>query len=136
MAHLHWHKIFEEVEFTAVRSRGPGGQNVNKVSSAAQLTWHYLNSCHLTGEQKQAIRIKLATRINSRNEIYLRSDEYRDYPRNQERCRQKLQEMIAAAVFKPKPRRPTKPTRASKVRKLVAKTRRSDTKKMRQKIRD
>jgi ribosome-associated protein len=131
---LDWQQIEREIVWTAVRSRGPGGQNVNKVSSAAQLNWDFQASQALTVEQKSLLHRKLVNRINQDGQVYLRSDEYRDLPRNQDRCLAKLKEMVAQAFHKPKPRRATKPTRASKIRKRESKTKRGETKKWRQKV--
>lgn len=129
-----WHQIEREIQWTAVRSRGPGGQNVNKVSSAAQLNWNFRASEGLTEEEKSLVFRKLAHRINQESEVYLRSDEYRDFPRNKNRCLEKLHELLLGAFHKPKPRRATKPTRASKLRKQESKTKRAQTKKLRQKV--
>lgn len=125
--------IETEPRFEAIRSRGPGGQNVNKVSSAAMLIWPFFESRGLTAEEKEVINSKLCNIINSENEIILRSDEYRDQIRNKERCLEKLRVILEAALFRPKPRKPTKPTRASKERKLKQKSHRGDVKKLRRK---
>ena len=124
-------RIYAEVNFTAVRSRGPGGQNVNKVSSAAVLFWNFENSVSVTSEQKALIRLKLSSHINKEGEFYIRSDEYRDLERNKFRCLEKLEGLLTQAFHRPKPRRATKPTRASKQRRLESKRRRGDTKRQR-----
>ncbi|MEQ1876162.1 MAG: alternative ribosome rescue aminoacyl-tRNA hydrolase ArfB [Bdellovibrionia bacterium] len=115
----------------AVRSRGPGGQNVNKVSSAALLFWKFETSPSISAEQKHLIRAKLPNWVNKEGEIFVRSDEYRDLERNKARCLEKLEELLTRAFHRPKPRRATKPTRASKQRRLDTKKRRGDTKKQR-----
>jgi ribosome-associated protein len=120
-----------EVQFEAVRSRGPGGQNINKVSSAACLYWNYLDSLFLSIEQKSLIRTKLANFINRDHQVFLRSDEFRDLERNKSRCIEKLKELLKIAFHKPKTRKPTKPTRASKERKRVSKSHRSKVKSLR-----
>jgi ribosome-associated protein len=126
--------IEREVVFIAVRSRGPGGQNVNKVSSAALLLWDFNLSFMISAEQKARIRFKLPSHINKEGQIYLRSDEFRDLERNKARCLEKLDALLKQAFHQDKPRRPTKPTRASKIRKLDSKKNRGDTKKLRQKV--
>src|SRR5690349_11095560 len=98
-----------EVFFKAVRSRGPGGQNVNKVSSAALLYWDFAYSRLLTEFQKQKLTTKLQAMINSDNQIYLRSDEFRDLEQNKSRCLEKLVDAIELALHVPKKRRATKP---------------------------
>ncbi len=126
--------ITQEVDFTAVRSRGPGGQNVNKVSSAAFLTWDFLNSKGLSEQEKQVVGMKLNNFINSENLLYLKSDEFRDLPRNKARSLEKLENILLQAFHVPKKRKATKPTKSSKVRNRESKARRSDTKKMRAKV--
>lgn len=120
-----------EVSFQAVRSRGPGGQNVNKVASCALVTWNFESSTLLTPEEKSRLREKLARALNSNGEIQLRSDEFRDLTRNKARALEKLAERVDAALAIPRPRKATRPTRASVVRRQEAKTRRSQAKKMR-----
>lgn len=125
-----------EVVFKAVRSRGPGGQNVNKVSSAAQLTWDYEHSLLLTPEQKHRIQLKLSSYISNEGFFSLRSDEYRDLERNKVRCLEKLADLVTQALHVPKKRRPTKPTKASQVKRRDAKSRRGEIKKWRGKVQD
>ena len=125
-----------EVVFKAVRSRGPGGQNVNKVSSAAQMSWEFEHSLLLTPEQKSRVRFKLANLITTEGVLMLRSDEFRDLERNKVRCLEKLAAHVQAALHVPKKRRATKPTRASQVRRRDKKSRRGEVKKLRGKIRD
>lgn len=132
--HLNLDRLRAEVVFQAVRSRGPGGQNVNKVSSAALLTWDFMYSLLLTDEQKARVADKLQSIINSEYQIFIRSDEFRDLERNKVRCLEKLAERVREALFVPKKRKRTKPTRASKERKLEHKKRRSQTKKWRGKV--
>lgn len=126
--------IAQEVDFTAVRSRGPGGQNVNKVSSAAFLTWDFLKSNGLSEQEKQVVGMKLNNFINSENLIFLKSDEFRDLPRNKTRVLEKLENILIQAFHVPKKRKATRPTKASKARNRESKSRRSDTKKLRSKI--
>ena len=127
-------ELRKEVNFVAVRSRGPGGQNVNKVSSAAILYWNFDDSKLITEQQKELIRHKLQSSVNKENQLYTRSDEFRDLEQNKSRCLEKLETLLRTAFHKQKKRTATKPTRSSKLRKLESKSRRSETKKMRQKI--
>jgi ribosome-associated protein len=120
-----------EVSFQAQRGRGPGGQNVNKVASCALLAWNFEASGLLTAEQKARLRHRLSGSLNSHGEIQLRSDEFRDLERNKARALEKLAERVAAALFVPKPRKATRPTRASRIRLKESKTRRSQAKKLR-----
>ena len=127
-------KIRSEIQFSAVRSRGPGGQNVNKVSSAAQLKWDFMLSEVLTENQKNLINEKLYNFINKNEELYLRSDEFRDLERNKARCLDKLEQLLKKAFHKPKPRKKTKPSKAAKKKRLDAKRQRGETKRNRKKI--
>lgn len=131
-----WQQIEREIDWSAARSRGPGGQNVNKVASAALLTWDFSASSALSEEEKFLVREKLARRISQDQFLYLRSDESRDFPRNKQRCLEKLRELLNQALHRPKPRRATKPTRASKVRRKEGKRRRGEIKKMRGRVRE
>lgn len=124
-----------EIWFSAVRSGGPGGQNVNKVSSAAILFWPYLESQLLSEEQKLEMGQKLKNWINKKGEIYIRSEETRDLERNRQNCIAKLESLVAKALHKPKKRYKTKPTRASQKKRVESKQRRGDIKKKRSKVR-
>ncbi len=121
----------DEIEFTYVRSSGPGGQNVNKVNSKAVLRWNVLSSRVLNPATRARLFEKLGTRISGEGDLVLASDRFRDQGRNREDCLTKLRELVAAALTPPKPRKETKPTRSSKRRKLDSKSRHSDKKKMR-----
>jgi ribosome-associated protein len=123
-----------EVFFKAVRSRGPGGQNVNKVSSAALLYWDYQYSRLLTEFQKQKLTVRLAAMINSDNQIYLRSDEFRDLEQNKSRCLEKLSDAIEMALHVPIKRKQTKPTYSSKQKRHETKKNRGETKRLRGKV--
>ncbi len=130
---MKFEQIRTEVDFVAVRSRGPGGQNVNKVSSAACLYWFYQQSSGLSDYEKHMVAAKLQSWTNKDNQIYIRSDEFRDLEQNKRRCLEKLEGMLQLAFHRPKARRATKPTRASKERKLEAKARRGKIKDLRRK---
>lgn len=126
--------IRNEVSMVAVRSRGPGGQNVNKVSSAAQLFWNFQTSNGLTHAEKYLVASKLRNLINSEDQIYLRADEFRDLERNRERALEKLEMFLTKALHKPKARKATKPTYSSKVKKRETKVKRSEVKQGRRRV--
>jgi ribosome-associated protein len=123
-----------EFRFTAIRSRGAGGQNVNKVSSAALLKWNIFASSALSLEERELILSKLAARINSEGELYIKSDEFRDLEKNKKRCLEKLEELLEKAFYKAPLRKATKATRASKERKLEKKSHKGQIKKLRRKV--
>lgn len=127
-------QLAREVSFHAQRGRGPGGQNVNKVASAVLLTWDYASSALLDAAQKARIGLKLAAALNSRGEVQIRSDEFRDQERNKARAVQKLAVKVADALFVPKARRATKPTKSALLRRQEAKVQRSRTKRLRGKV--
>ncbi len=121
-----------EIEFISQRSRGPGGQNVNKTNSSVQLRWSYLESQILNDEQKSTIRRKLSAIINTENVLYIRSDVHRDQDMNKKEVLQRLQQSLIKAFHKPKPRRATKPTKSSQRKRVETKRHKSEIKKSRQ----
>mgnify|MGYP000106046914 CR=1 FL=1 len=118
----------EEFEFRYDRSSGPGGQNVNKVNSKVTLRWSVVNSTSLPEEVRARLLQKLGGRITKNGEIVVASQRYRDQPRNQEDCLEKVRKMLEQVATAPKRRKPTKPTRGSRERRLKDKRVRSDTK--------
>jgi ribosome-associated protein len=130
---IDYQKIESEIRLSAQRSRGPGGQHVNKTSSSAQLKWNYLESQALSEFNKRLIAEKLSNHINKIGEITLRSDSSRDLESNKKEVIQKLFDLIAKATKREKKRIATKPTYGSKIRKLDSKKKRSDLKKNRTK---
>lgn len=117
-----------EFEFTFVRSSGPGGQNVNKVSSKARLRWPVAETQSLPPEVKDRFTARYHRRLTTEGELILTSQRYRDQAKNVGDCLQKLREMIDAVVDVPKPRKKTKPTRGSKERRLRNKRDRAERK--------
>jgi len=123
-----------EVSFKAVRSSGPGGQNVNKVSSRAQLYWDFKLSNLLTNEQKALVELKLQNLINREGLIFLSSDEFRDLERNKHRCLEKLLQFLTSAFHTPKLRKKTKPSISSRIKKLEKKKKHGIQKSLRRKV--
>jgi ribosome-associated protein len=120
-----------EIRWSFARSGGPGGQNVNKVASKAELRWDVVNSPSLPAEVKSRFLVLFGSRITVDGELIIISQRYRDQGRNREDCLAKLRAMMRQAATAPRPRKATKPTRASKLNRLRAKKRRSETKKSR-----
>jgi len=117
-----------EIEESFVRASGPGGQHVNKVSSAVQLKFDARRSPGLPNDV--AIRLmKLAgSRLTLDGVIVIVAQSQRSQKRNREEALERLLEMIREAAIKPQVRRPTKPTKASKERRLVSKDKRASIK--------
>lgn len=121
----------DEFDWSYARSGGPGGQNVNKVSSKAVLRWSVANSRSLPSHVKHRLVALNRRRVTTEGDLVIMSQQYRDQERNRQDCLEKLAAMIREAATIPKARRATKPTRGSQVRRLAAKKRRSATKSMR-----
>lgn len=112
----------KEFNWSFVRSSGPGGQNVNKTNTCAVLTWNIPESKSLTEEVKSRLLQKLAHQITQLGEIQIRSQSNRSQGLNQEDCVKKLYELLARALFVPKKRVKTKPTKSSVRRRLKNKS--------------
>jgi len=108
------------VETRAVRASGPGGQNVNKVSSKIQM-WIDLGLVGFSPDELARVRESLKSRLDDRGRLLLSSQETRDQHRNLEDCKAKAAELIRAGMRRPKVRRPTRPTRSSKERRFEQK---------------
>ena len=121
----------DELEFSFVRSSGPGGQNVNKVNSKAVLRWAVAASPSLPGAVKARFLTKFASRLTVDGEILINSQRYRDQGRNIQDCREKLQAMIASVATPPVKRRATKPSHGSIQRRLTTKRTQSNRKSQR-----
>lgn len=117
-----------ELRLSFARSGGPGGQNVNKVSSKAVLHFDALTSPSLPPDVRERFLKRFASRVTNAGEIVIHSDEFRDQPKNIQSCYDKLRQMVLAVLKPPKKRRATKPTRGSKVRRLKDKKSRSQVK--------
>lgn len=110
------------------RSTGPGGQNVNKVSTKVELRWTPATSIAFSEHNHAYLLRRLAARLTGDGELVVTCDEHRTQIRNRETARMKMAQIIRQALERPKKRRPTKPTRASVQRRISAKKRRSQTK--------
>lgn len=110
-----------ELTFQASRSGGPGGQNVNKVSSKVEVWFSIEQSQLLTPEQKERLLHKLAPRLNKEGLLHLSSQEDRSQLRNKEIVTQKLHQLLEQALQRPKPRHKTKPTKSSVQERLASK---------------
>lgn len=122
----------DELHWSFVRSGGPGGQNVNKVASKAVLRWNLAVSPAVPDEVKNRFRAQQRRRITTAGEVVISSQRFRDQERNRQDCLDKLRDLLLQAAARPRPRKPTRPSRGSQVRRVEAKRRRSATKARRQ----
>lgn len=118
------------IEISFVRSSGPGGQNVNKRSTKAQLRVA-LQDVPLNERAMRRLRRLAGNAITMGDELLIESDETRSQARNRRACMDRLRELVARAVIEPKLRRATKPTKGSVRRRLESKTKRAQTKRLR-----
>jgi len=120
-----------DLEWSAARGSGPGGQNVNKVASKVELRFDLAGTPALNWAVKERLRSLAANRLDSEGRILITCQESRDQRSNLEAALRKLRQLILKALVPPKRRRPTKPTRASKERRLDSKRVHSDKKRRR-----
>jgi len=121
----------EEIELNFIRSPGPGGQNVNKVSSAVQLRFNVQGSPSIPQDVKQRL-IKLAgKRLNSEGVLIIEARQYRSQDRNRQAALERLVRLVQQACIPPKSRQKTRPSHAAILRRLETKRKRSEIKRMR-----
>lgn len=120
-----------ELEERFIRSSGPGGQNVNKVSTAVELRFDVRRSPSLPAHVCTRLKRLAGRRLTDDGVLVIRAERFRTQERNRDDARERLFDLIRKAAIVPKRRVPTKPTRASKERRLDDKTKRSRTKHLR-----
>ncbi|MCA0932845.1 aminoacyl-tRNA hydrolase [Lutimonas saemankumensis] len=125
--------IKEEIEYTAVRSGGPGGQHANKVSSKVVLTFDLYHSMALNGSEKIKISERLSTKLNKQGKLILTCDQSRSQHKNKETVTHRFLKLISSALKSEKKRIPTKIGRLKKMKRLDEKKRHSYKKSLRQK---
>lgn len=131
---IHVQIPFFEMEFSYARSRGPGGQNVNRTNSAAILRWNLWASQSLSDELKERLAQKLHGKLTTEGDLIIRSEVHRDQDQNRSDCIKKLHETLKKALFVPKRRVATKPTRSSQRKRLESKKKDSEIKALRKKV--
>jgi ribosome-associated protein len=121
-----------EIEIETSRSGGPGGQHVNKTSSKVTLRWNLSKSSALSDEQKQICLLRLKTRINTAGELVLHVEAFRSQVMNRQRAYERLHELVNDALTPRKKRIKTHVSEGAKARRVEAKKRRGQLKKLRQ----
>jgi ribosome-associated protein len=121
----------KEIEVAFVRSPGPGGQNVNKVSSAVQLRFNVQESSSLPEEVKKRLVRLAGKRMTSNGILIIEARQYRFQEQNRQAAQERLKRLIRQALEPPKPRHKTRPTHASVTRRLETKRKRGETKRLR-----
>lgn len=125
------HIAEDELSERFTRARGPGGQHVNRTESAVELRFNAAESDALPEPVRERLLARQDRRVTAAGLVIVRAERFRDQARNRDDARQRLAELIREATHTPTPRRPTKPSRAARQRRLDSKKRRGQRKRTR-----
>ena len=120
-----------EVELSFVRASGPGGQRVNKTSTQVELRFDVAHSPSLSEADRAWLMQTLRTKLDARGVLHVTAQEHRSQLRNREAAMDRLEQLLRAALVRPKRRKPTRPSRASREERLSAKKHQSEKKRTR-----
>lgn len=122
----------DEIQMAAVRSSGPGGQNVNKVATKITLRWSLSDSTAVPEQWRERLLQRFQTRITQNGELVIHSQKHRTQARNRQECLEKLRTLLQEAMIVKPPRKRKKVSQAAKQRRLDSKKRQSQKKQLRQ----
>lgn len=125
-----------EIVLRATASGGPGGQHVNKTATRIEATWNVAESTALDDAQRQRLLARLASRLDSTGAVRVVASEYRSQLQNREAALERLSDLVRRGLAVPRKRKATRPTKASKEKRLEGKRRRSATKRDRRRTHD
>jgi ribosome-associated protein len=124
-------ELLQEISFEFTRSRGAGGQHVNRTESAVILRWNLVETKAYGGLEKERLLNKLSSQLTKEGELLIRAEIHRDQDSNRKEAIRKFEEILQRALFVPKKRIKTKPTKSSQRKRLDSKKKDSQKKRMR-----
>ncbi|MBS1972161.1 MAG: aminoacyl-tRNA hydrolase [Bdellovibrionales bacterium] len=124
-------ELYQEISFEFTRSRGAGGQHVNRTESAVILRWNLLETRAFSPIEKDRLIYKLSSQLTKEGELLIRAEVHRDQDSNRKEAVRKFEEILEKALFVPKKRIKTKPTKSSQRKRLDSKKKDSQKKRMR-----